>query len=232
MERLRHDTVFTDQGPVSMFGDLSELELDNSVFSTQTKGGRSKCLRNIPASDNTTFKEPFPKESVNHEPEISFKEQTLDVSERYSPLRGNSEPNRKSSSSNSNGTFSNIYDKTFSSSFIGQRHSHYDTINESTFEASHILEHNGSSSEGSRHSAQGSQYELDRLQSRIVAMEKLHNMMKNEVEIYRKVANQNKAQLDNPLLQHLEELRTTRMNLEKELSEKEKDYKAGEFSTL
>ena len=211
-----------------MFGDLSELELDNSVFSTQTKGGRSKCVRNIPASDNTTFKEPFPKESVNHEPEISFKEQTLDVSERYSPLRGSSEPNGKSSSSNSNGTFSNIYDKTFSSSFIGQRHPHYDTINESTFEASHILEHNGSSSEGSRHSVQGSQYELDRLQSRIVAMEKLHNMMKNEVEIYRKVANQNKAQLDNPLLQHLEELRSTRMNLEKELSEKEKDYMAGE----
>ena len=58
-------------------------------------------------------------------------------------------------------------------------------------------------------------------------MEKLHTMMKNEVEIYRKVANQNKAEIDNPLLQHLEELRQTRMNLEIELREKERDYETG-----
>ena len=213
-----------------MISDFSEM--DNSVFSTQTKGNGIRSLRDIP-DDNTMFKEPLPKVTLSRISGVSFRDRTLDMTDGLSPPNGGSEANERSSPSkssptNGNRTYGNIYDKTFSSSFIGNQHPHYDSINESAFEATHILEHDNKSKQ--RDEGQGSQYELDRLRSRLMAMEKLHTMMKNEVEIYRKMADQNKAKSDSPLLQHLEELRQTRLNLERELREKEKDFETGKLS--
>ena len=230
VERLRHCSESTNRGPVSMISDFSEM--DNSVFSTQTKGNGIRSLRDIP-DDNTMFKEPLPKVTLSRISGVSFRDRTLDMTDGLSPPNGGSEANERSSPSkssptNGNRTYGNIYDKTFSSSFIGNQHPHYDSINESAFEATHILEHDSKSKQ--RDEGQGSQYELDRLRSRMMAMEKLHTMMKNEVEIYRKMADQNKAKSDSPLLQHLEELRQTRLNLERELREKEKDFETGKLS--
>ena len=218
-ERLRHCSETTNHGPISMVSGYSEL--DNSVFSNQTNGTRNQRMRNIP--EDSSFKVPPPKVTLSRLSETSFKEQTLDLSERDG--NGGSAVNDKTSPKGDH-TF-DIYEKTFSSSFIGSHQPYYHTINESAFESTHILEHNGSLVKSPDRGS--SQYELDRLRSRLSAMEKLHTMMKNEVEIYRKVADQNKAQSDSPLLQHLEELRQTRLNLEKELTEKQKDFETGKF---
>ena len=224
-ERLRHcGETMSNHGRISMMSGFSEL--DNSVFSNQMNGTRDQRLRDIP-DDSSFFKVPLPKVTLSRLSEASYKEQTLDMSERD----GNGESSVCDKSSPKDDNTIDIYEKTFSSSFIGSHQPHYHTtINESAFESTHILEHNGSLVKSPDRGS--SQYELDRLRSRLAAMEKLHTMMKNEVEIYRKVADQNKAQSDSPLLQHLEELRQTRVHLEKELAEKQKDFESGKRAPL
>ena len=228
-ERLRHCGETLSRGPAGMISGFSEL--DNSVFSNQMSGTKDQRLRDIP-DDSSFFKvPPLPKVTLSRLSEMSYKDQTLDLSAKDGngecSVNDRSSPNNRASPKDDN-TF-DIYEKTFSSSFIGSQQPHYHTtINESAFESTHILEHNGSS-EISPDRRQSSQYEVDRLRSRLAAMEKLHTMMKNEVEIYRKVADQNKAQSDSPLLQHLEELRQTRNHLEKELAEKQNEFESGKF---
>lgn len=256
LERLRHCSESTHPGPVSMVSDFTEL--DNSAFSSQTNANQrfrdisdDSLVFKVPPPKVTLSRvsEVSSKEQtldlsnrLSPQHRISSPMNGFG-SPRYggssprngasSPLNGASSPrnggredNEKVSPVHDNTMFGSIYEKTFSSSFIGSHQPHYHSINESAFESTHILEHTGSSEKSPD---RGSQYEVDRLRSRLSAMEKLHAMLKNEMEIYRKVADKNKAQSDNPLLQHLEELRQTRLNLERELTDKQKDFETGKW---